>query len=185
MDDLFEFKRRIKRVNGPRVHKITGSLGVYDAFKNYRKTRPKNKEYVLTESQYFSIVRNINNLLSEELVSGREINLPKRMGTIELRKFDKYVRFDEKGNLKTNLPIDWDGTLELWYNNKEAKENKTLLRHDNAEIFKIYYNKSKANYNNKSFYEFRCNKDLKQRLRQNIKYGSIDAPYLQRRTKLW
>lgn len=185
MEGLFEFKRRMKRVEGPRVHKITGSLGVYDAYKNYRKYRPKEKKYVLTESQYFSIIRQVNNLLAEELVNGREILFPKRMGTLELRKFDKNVRLDEQGNLKTNLPIDWNSTLELWYNDEESKANKTLLRHDSIEIFKIYYNKAKANYNNKSFYEFRCNKDLKQRLRQNIKYGTIDAPYLQRRTKLW
>ena len=185
MEDLFEFKRRIKRVEGPRVHKITGSLGVYDAFKKYRKIRPKDKKYVLTESQYFAIVRQINNLLANELVQGRDITLPKRMGVLELRKFNKQVSLDNNGNLKTNLPIDWDSTLELWYNDEESKNSKTLLRHDSAEIFKIYYNKSKANYNNKSFYEFKCNKDLKQRLRQNIRYGIINAPYLQKRVKLW
>ena len=107
------------------------------------------------------------------------------MGTLELRKFDRNVSLDEHGNLKTNLPIDWDSTLELWYNDEESRINKTLLRYDSVEIFRIYYNKSKANYNNKSFYEFKCNKDLKQRLKQNIRYGTIDAPYLKRRTKLW
>jgi hypothetical protein len=185
MKELIEFKRRIKRVEGPRIHKVTGSLGVYDAFKFFRKTKPKDKKYILTESQYFSIVRQINNLLAEELVNGRDIKFPKRMGTLELRKYDKNIRLDEQGNLKTNLPIDWDSTLELWYNDEESRNNKTLLRHDSAEIFKIYYNKSKANYNNKSFYEFKCNKDLRQRLKQNIRYGAIDAPYLQRRAKLW
>lgn len=183
--DLIEYKKRIKRVDGPRIHKITGSLGVYDSFKNYRKTRPKDKKYVLTESQYFSIVRHINNILADMLSEGKEIELPKRMGTIEIRKFNTNIRFDEYGNLRTTLPIDWNGTLELWYNDEESRNNKTLLRQESKEVFKIYYNKYRANYNNKSFYEFRCNKDLKQRLKQNIKYGSIDAPYMQRRTKLW
>ena len=183
--NLIEYKKRVKRVDGPRIHKITGSLGVYDAYKNYRKHRPKDKKYVLTESQYFAIIRQINNLLADELSIGKEITLPKRMGTIELRKYNTNIRFDEYGNLKTNLPIDWNGTLELWYNDEESRNNRTLLRQENKEVFKIYYNKYNANYNNKSFYEFRCNKDLKQRLKQNIKYGSIDAPYMQRRTKLW
>ena len=105
MKELIEFKRRIKRVEGPRIHKVTGSLGVYDAFKFFRKTKPKGKKYILTESQYFSIVRQINNLLAEELVNGRDIKFPKRMGTLELRKFDKNIRLDEQGNLKPNLPI--------------------------------------------------------------------------------
>jgi hypothetical protein len=183
--DLIEYKKRIKRVDGPRIHKITGSLGVYDSYKKYRKNRPRDKKYVLTESQYFAIVRQINNLLADELSVGKEVVLPKRMGTIELRKYNTNVRFDEYGNLKTNLPIDWNGTLELWYTDEESRNNKTLLRQENKEVFKIYYNKYNANYNNKSFYEFRCNKDLKQRLKQNIKYGSIDAPYMKRRTKLW
>lgn len=183
--DLIEYKKRTKRVDGPRIHKITGSLGVYQAYKYYRKNRPKEKKYVLTESQYFAIVRQINNLLADELSNGREILFPKRMGTIELRKYNTNIRFDEYGNLKTNLPIDWNKTLELWYNDEESRNNKTLLRQENKEVFKIYYNKYNANYNNKSFYEFRCNKDLKQRLKQNIRYGAIDAPYLQRRTKLW
>lgn len=183
--DLIEYKKRIKRVDGPRIHKITGSLGVYQAYKYYRKNKPKEKKYVLTESQYFAIIRQINNLLADELSIGKEIVLPKRMGVIELRKYNTNVRFDEHGNLKTNLPIDWNGTLELWYNDEESRNNKTLLRQENKEVFKIYYNKYNANYNNKSFYEFRCNKDLKQRLKQNIRYGNIDAPYLQRRTKLW
>jgi hypothetical protein len=185
MEQLSEFKKKIKKVNSSRVHKITGSLGVYDAYKNYRKHRPKEKKYVLTESQYFSIVRQINNLLADELSVGKEISFPKRMGIIELRKYNTNVRFDEHGNLKTNLPIDWNKTLELWYNDEESRNNKTLLRQETKEVFKIYYNKYSANYNNKSFYEFKCNKDLKQRLKQNIKYGSIDAPYLQRRVKLW
>ena len=183
--DLIEYKKRIKRVDSPRIHKITGSLGVYQAYKYYRKNRPKEKKYVLTESQYFAIIRQINNLLADDLSVGKEIILPKRMGTIELRKYNTNIRLDEHGNLKTNLPIDWNGTLELWYNDEESRNNKTLLRQENKEVFKIYYNKYSANYNNKSFYEFRCNKDLKQRLKQNIRYGTIDAPYLQRRTKLW
>ena len=57
--ELREFKRRIKKVNGPRVYSIRNSLGVYDAYKQYRKTKPKDKKYILSESQYFSIIRRI------------------------------------------------------------------------------------------------------------------------------
>ena len=49
------------------------------------------------------------------------------MGIIELRKYNTNVRFDEYGNLKTNLPIDWDilrvnslrGGYEEEYTNNE------------------------------------------------------------------
>lgn len=45
-----EFEVSIRRVSESRKHKVTGSLGVYDAFKWYRKHKPKDKKYVLTES---------------------------------------------------------------------------------------------------------------------------------------
>ena len=45
-----EFRRYVRRASGPRKHKVTGSLGVYDAYKWYRKNKPKDKKYILTES---------------------------------------------------------------------------------------------------------------------------------------
>ena len=78
METLGEFKRRIKKVNQPREYKVRNSLGVYDGYKYYRKNKPDNKEYVLTESQYFAIIRKINLLLVDELltvhiVTGKQI----------------------------------------------------------------------------------------------------------------
>ena len=34
----------------------------------------------------------------------------------------------ENNKLVTNLPIDWDNTLKLWQEDKEAYNNKTLIR---------------------------------------------------------
>ena len=36
------------------------------------------------------------------------------MGIIELRKYKSYIK-EEDGKIKTNLPIDWDRTIRLWY----------------------------------------------------------------------
>ena len=46
---------------------------------------------------------------------------------------------------------------------------------DEKELFKIFYNKVKAEYNNKTFYQFNANRDIKTKLKQNIKAGRIDA----------
>ena len=46
---------------------------------------------------------------------------------------------------------------------------------EGKEIFKAYYNRTKADYNNKSLYEFMVNRDLKKRLKQRIKSGNFDA----------
>ena len=39
----------------------------------------------------------------------------------------------------------------------------------------MFYNKSKANYKNKSFYEFTTNRELKLGLKKNIVLNKIDA----------
>ena len=182
--ELKEFKKRIKKVDGPRTYSVRDSLGVYDYYKYYRKNKPKGKEYILTESQYFAIVRKVNLLLAEEIASGNEVTLPYHMGIIELRKFDGTIRIDENGKVKTNLPIDWNKTLELWYEDEEAYKNRTLIKMEEKEIFKIYYNKWSANYENRSFYEFIFNKDLKTKLKQKIREGIIDAHLLKKKERL-
>ena len=183
MECLEEFKRKIKKVNSPRHYKITNSYGVYDGYKYYRKNKPKDKKYILTESQYFAIIRQVNQLLVEEFLKGNDIKLPERMGTLELRKFNGYVKTDEEGKLHTNYPINWESTLKLWHEDKESFKNKTLIRNHEKEIFKVFYNKLRADYNNKTFYDFSVNRDIKIRLKQKIKDKRIDAFKLNRYDK--
>ena len=184
METLGEFKRRIKKVNQPREYKVRNSLGVYDGYKYYRKNKPDSKEYVLTESQYFAIIRKINLLLVDELLMGNDVRLPKSMGTIEVRKFDRGAKIGKDGKIHINLPIDWDKTLELWYKDEEACRDKILVKMEEKESFQIYYNKESATYNNKSYYELVPNRDLKIGIKQNLKKGVIkDAPYLERKLR--
>ena len=51
---------------------------------------------------------------------------------------------------------------------------------EEKEIFKVYYNKQLADYNNQVFYEFNANKELRKRLKQRIKEGKLDAFKLNR-----
>lgn len=169
-----EFINSVRKIKGPRNHKIKNSFGIYDGYKYYRKNKPKDKKYVLSESQYFAITRKINEYFVEALLKGDEIILPNRLGRIEIRKIKTKIYFD--GNkLKSNLSIDWDKTLKLWYEDKEAYKNKTLVKLEEKEIYKLYYNKNIAEYTNKSFYQFNFNRDLKRRLKTSIKEGNIDA----------
>lgn len=163
-----EFSRSIRRVNESRKHKVTNSLGVYDAYKWYRKNKPKEKKYVLSESQYFTIIRRINEALREELLLDGDLLLPCKMGRLEIRKYPAIITNDGK-TIKTNLPIDWHATLKLWYEDEECFKDKTLVRINIPELFRIYYNKAKANYNNKSFYQFSTNRELKKLLKDTIK----------------
>lgn len=173
-----EFRKKVLKVNQPRTHKVTGSLGVYDAYKYIRKNKWLNIGRALTEHEFYTIIRQINNLLVENFLKGHDIELPHRLGKLELRKYKKRVSI-VNGEIYTNLPIDWDRTLKLWAEDKESYDNKLLIRAEERELFKVLYNKSKANYNNKSFYEFDINRDFKRRLKQRIKDGLLDAYSLQ------
>ena len=163
-----EFLSRVKKVDGPREHSIRGSWGVYDAYKWYRKNKPHEKKYILTESQYFTIIRRINLALRDELLKGNDVRFPCRLGQLEIRKYLPTITTDGK-KIKTNLPIDWNATLKLWYEDEAAYNDRFLVRINVPEIYKVFYNKNTANYNNKSFYQFSPNRDLKLGLKHSIR----------------
>lgn len=169
-----EFRREILGLNRSRKHKVQNSYGVYDAFKYYRKVKSKDKKYILTESQYFSIIRSVNNLLAQEILKGEDIILPNRMGKLELRKKPTTVKI-VNDKLVTNMPIDWDATLRLWAEDEDSYKKRTLIKIEEKEIFFIIYNKHFANYKNKTYYQFSVNKQLKKNLKDVIKQKQIDA----------
>ena len=169
-----EFRRQVLKVDRPRVHKVNNSYGVYDIYKYIRKNKWFDIGQSVTEHQFYSIIRRMNNLLADALIHGHDIKLPCRMGTIEVRKYDARISIKD-GKIKTNLPIDWDRTLKLWSEDEEAYQKRTLIKMEEKEIFSVLYNKTGANYKNKSFYEFAVNRDLKRRLKQRIKSGNFDA----------
>lgn len=171
MDD---FRKQILKVNEPRKHKINNSVGSYDAYKWIRKNKWLDIGQPISEHDFYTIVRRINDYLAECLSNGQDIVLPHKLGRLEIRKFG--AKIELKGNtVKTNLPVDWDKTLKLWFEDEEAYKKRTLIKMEEKEIFRVFYNRSRADYENKSFYSFEVNRDLKRRLKHNIKNGRIDA----------
>ena len=175
IDSYKDFKSAIQGLQNTRTHKITNSLGVYDAYKYLRKNKWFNIDRPLTEHEFYQIIRRINNYLAEELINGNDIIFPNRMGKLELRKRNSLPVIDKKGNIKVTYAIDWDSTLKLWYDDEGAFNNKTLVKFPEKSIFRVKYNKSTANYENKSFMEFQVNRNIKTRLKQKIKNNEIDA----------
>lgn len=169
-----EFRKKVLKVNESRNHRIRNSNGVYDAYKWIRKNKWLNIGRPLKEHEFYSIIRKVNDLLADNLVKGKDVILPCRMGRLELRKWDSKIYYDN-GKVKTNLPVDWDATLNLWAEDEKAYKDRTLIKMEEKEIFTVLYNKSRANYNNKSFYEFEVNRDIKKRIKKQIKAGAIDA----------
>ena len=96
------------------------------------------------------------------------------MGKLEVRKYEPYVKLINN-KVVTNRPIDWDKTLELWYNNKEAKDKKLLIKSTPQYIFLIRYNKGNAEYINKSVFTFNISRTVKLLLKDNINKNNTDA----------
>ena len=170
MDD---FRKEVLKVNKSRVHKVNNSLGTYDAYKWLRKNKWLDVGPI-SEHYYYTIIRTVNKTLIKDFLQSGTIRLPERMGEIVLRKYPAKITL-QNGKVKTNLPIDWDATLKLWSEDKESYEKKTLIRIEEREIFKVLYDKSNALYNNKSFYSFELNRDVKVALKKQLKNGLLDA----------
>ena len=157
MDD---FRRKVLKLNESRVHKVKASNGVYDAYKWIRKHKWVNIGKPLKEHEFYSVIRKVNKYFAEELINGNDVTLPCHMGRLELRKIMSRTEIKD-GKLKTNLPVDWDKTLRLWHTDSKSFNDRTLVRAEEKQVFKIYYNRQKGNFNNKSFYEFIINRDIK------------------------
>ena len=177
-----EFRISTLKANQKKHHfKIHNSYGIKDAYRWCIKNKLFDK--TISEKDFRVIINTLNLSLQDQLLQGKDIKLPEFMGRIEVRKYKTYVDFEE-GKLVTNLKIDWDKTLRLWFEDKEAYNNKTLIRCETKEKFKIIYNKRKAKYNNKIFYEFTPTRDLKLKLKEKINNNSFDALLLRDRNGL-
>ena len=167
------FRREVLKVNKSRVHKVKNSLGVYDAYKWLRKNKWLDMEPI-SEHDFYAIIRAVNKAIAKSFLHLGSINLPLRMGEIILRKYHPSIT-SQDGKIKTNLPVDWDSTLQLWSEDKESYKKRTLIRLEEKEVFKVLYDKSKALYNNKSFYTLELNRDIKLSLKKQLKNGLLDA----------
>ena len=105
------------------------------------------------------------------------------MGTLEIRKYKISPRIDEDGNLVFEAPIDWDRTLKLWHEDRQAYLDKVLIKVENREVFKTIYNRTRAVYENKSFYLFTLNEGIQKKIRNKIREGRMDAFELKRRKR--
>lgn len=162
-----------------RHHKIKSDYGIPDYYKHYKiKCKDTVDNY-----QKFSIILNaINQELANKFASsGYELKFPKRMGMLCIGRKKGKVWFDEEGNLKTNRPVNWKKTLELWATDESARTNKVLIRFENKHsdgfLYKIFYRRSSANYKNKSIYLINPNRELSRMFANSIKKGNIETVF--------
>lgn len=159
-----------------REHKIKSDFGIDDYYKHY-----KSKNGKLDSHTFKNVLKDFNKGMYEILCSRDYVfKLPRRLGNITIYKYKNYIKVDENGNIKTNLPIDFNSTMQLWKEDPEARENKTLLRYENSQssryTFKIVYDTFNANYKNKNVYKMNFNREFKIFLKNKINTKEFDAP---------
>ena len=114
MKQTFEdYLKEVQNVHGSRKHKISGSQNTISGFSYYRKIRPKEKEFVLKDKEYLSIIREMNNLIADYLVENKSIRLPAGFGKLEVVKHETKSWIDEDGRFISTKKIDMNSTLRL------------------------------------------------------------------------
>jgi hypothetical protein len=170
-----EFRDTIlKRSKSKKPFKVLNSWGVYDAYKLLRKNKWYSIGRPLKEKEFYSIIRGVNRLMADEIANGKTIQFPQRMGALELRKYKVGATLVD-GKLRVTYPPDWSETLKLWYEDEEARKNKTILRNNNPYVYYIRFLRDMAIFDNKHFYMFQTNTFIKKALSENIKQGKIDT----------
>ena len=106
-----------------------------------------------TIKQYSYIINSINSGISDLLSIGISVTMPCNLGTFEIRKHEVKPKIDNNGKLKINAPVDWEATFNLWYEDEEAKQNKTLVRTNEKFIYRIKWNKKESNIVNIKFFK--------------------------------
>ena len=185
MKQTFEdYLKEVQNVHGSRKHKISGSQNTIDGRRYYRKIRPKEKEFVLSDKEYLSIIREMNNLVVDYLIENKSIRLPAGFGKLEVVKYETKSWIDEDGRFMSTKKIDMNSTLKLWYEDEESRLNKTLVRYDDEFIFRLNYPQRGRMYKYNGYYSMRFNRNLQQKLKLAIQAGNYDT-YLKPPKSSW
>jgi hypothetical protein len=162
-----------------RKNKIKPGYGIADYYNYYTKEYSSLQKYNIDKSLYRKIVKDFNTLIINEIVvNNYEFNLPNKLGKIFLRKFKPTLKI-QNNVLVNHNPPDFKKTRELWDKDPEAKEKKILVRHLNKHtkgfIFVVKYSTGKANYKNKSVYDFSIIREVKQLINKATRDYDIDT----------
>lgn len=154
-------------------------FGTNDYYKHYKDSLTKYQNPV-SRKVYGEILKEFNGFVRDGLSNkGIGYVFPHGLGRMELRKSKQEVFIDDNGDVKNFLPVNWKETRKLWNENPAAKEKKVKIKYTNEHTggytFRIVYQRSRANYKNKSVYKIRFNREMKRNLSKSIFQGRIDA----------
>ena len=133
---------------------------MYEFYYNSLDSVERNSRYNLSPKEFAKAVSLANTLMVEKMITDNlVIELPFRMGNIGIVKNKQNDTIQEDGTMsKTGRAIDWKATRQLWDEDPEAKEEKTLLYftnpHTGGFICKWKWNRKAPYAKNSRFYKF-------------------------------
>lgn len=172
--DYREFSSEIRKTRAHKTAKVRNSWGVYQAYKLMRKNSWYDIDRPLKEKEFYAIIRGINDLLAKNISNGIDVKFPWGMGGLEIHRVKCGVSLVD-GKVKNTYLISWPETLKLWYEDEEARNNKSLVRQEQEYIYLISYTKRNASYTNQCYYQFAPNRFARIALQENVKKGKIET----------
>lgn len=159
MMDYQQFLSNLQH-RGSKPHKIGHCLGTRDAYKWVRKNKWSALDGIpCNESMYSKIINAVNKSIIEHLLEGHSVALPYRMGELSIESRPTEVKFDN-GKIRDNYLVDWQKTLQYWYEDKEALKAHKRIKRMQKYLYLIKYSSRGANYRYKNCYDFRVNRSL-------------------------
>lgn len=144
---------------------------IKEAYDFYKKNYSKE---VMPISQYRKLINNMNTFIMKNVLEGKEVSLPCRMGKISVQGIHQNIKIDEKGNIK-GTRIDWFSTKSLWASDPEHAKKKTLVyffnEHSDGVKYSFKWSKNNVPVQNKNYYSFIPSRHNKRTLAKLIKGG--------------
>lgn len=141
-----------------------------DSYKTYKK---KCNEPV-SNSMYRLVLALFNQYLIKNVLDGKEVSLPSRLGTLSIKGRKQKIEVDENGNI-IGLAPDYKATREYWKKNPKAAKEKKLIYHMNYHTdqvrYKFYWSKKNVLVENKILYSLILSRANKRAAANLIKNG--------------
>lgn len=174
MGSSSEFIKNVKKLHSKKKFLVTNSYGTEEVWRWLKKNKWLSVKQYVTTTDFGAIIKSVDKAIVDKLLTGSCVHLPHKMGRLELSKTKRKVKIED-GKITTNLPVDWPKTLQYWYEDKEARENKTLLWCEWDYIFNINYYKYKESFINSVFYKFTPARSFKNKMIEKIKNNELET----------
>ena len=152
-----------------RIHRNKVDYGIRDYRKFYEQKYNNNQSF----KNYNKIITEYNKALTKLIINdGLSYTIPYLLLEIIIMKDRRKIRLKD-GKVYNPNPIDFKATKELWEKDKEAKDKKLKVRHNNYNtsgyVFRIYCKKFKSKIKGRSYFRFKPNRVFQRNLAKRIK----------------